>query len=101
MKLVQLKLANSVDYGDAVLLGRCDIEILKMETAKRSPAERSLKTEMRKYATSIFNHVTKDQKTAAVVGDEEVMSEYSTFLTPSIKIMDDENFDKNDQVRGL
>ncbi|XP_034189156.1 RNA exonuclease 5 isoform X2 [Osmia lignaria lignaria] len=99
MKLVQLKLANSVDYGDAVLLGRCDIEILKMETAKRSPTERSLKTEIRKYATSIFNHVTKDQKTAAVVGDEEVMNEYSTFLTPSIKIMDDENFDKNDQVR--
>lgn len=99
MKLVQLKLENSVDYGDAVLLGRCNMEILKMKPEKRTDNQRSLKTEIRKYATSIFKHVTKDQKTAAIVGNGEVMNEYSKYLTSSINIMDDENFDKNDQVR--
>ncbi|CAL7935248.1 unnamed protein product [Xylocopa violacea] len=99
MKLVQLKLANSVDYGDAVLLGRCDMNALKMEVGKRTDEHKSFKTEVRKYATSIFKHVAKDQKTAAIVGNAEVMNEYSKYLTSSISIMDDENFDKNDQVR--
>nr|XP_012146348.1 PREDICTED: putative RNA exonuclease NEF-sp isoform X3 [Megachile rotundata] len=99
MKLVQLKLANSLDYGDAVLLGRCDIEILKMEVEKRDANHKSLKSEIRKYATSIFKHVTKDKKTAAIVGNTEVMDEYSMYLTSSINIMDDKNFDKDDQVR--
>lgn len=99
MKLVQLKLANSIDYGDAVLLGRCDIEILKMEVKKRDSNQQSLKSEIRKYATSIFKHVTKDKKTAAIVGNTEVMNEYSMYLTSSINIMDDKNFDKDDQVR--
>lgn len=98
MKLVQLKLANSVDYGDAVLLGRCNMEILKMKPENRTDNQRSLKIEIRKYATSIFKHATKDQKTAAIVGNGEVMNEYSKYLTSSINIMDDENFDKNDQV---
>lgn len=98
MKLAQLKLANSVDYGDAVLLGRCDMEVLKMDAEKRKNDKQTLKTEMRKYATSLFKHVTKRQKTAAVVGNEEVMNEYSKYLTSSINIMDDENFSKDDQV---
>ncbi|XP_076244024.1 RNA exonuclease 5 [Calliopsis andreniformis] len=98
LKLTQLKLANSVDYGDAVLLGRCDMEVLKMETEKRKDYK-TLKAEMRRYATSIFKHVTKRQKTAAVVGNEEIMNEYSKYLIPSINIMDDKNFSKDDQLR--
>ena len=98
MKLVQLKLANSVDFGDAVLLGRCNMEILKMEPEKMTDDQRSLKTEIQKYATSIFKYVVKDKKTAAIVGNGEVMNEYSKYLTSSINIMDDENFSKNDQV---
>lgn len=98
MKLVQLKLANSVGFGDAVLLGRCNMEILKMEPEKMTDAQRSLKTEIQKYATSIFKYVVKDAKTATIVGNEEVMNEYSKYLTSSINIMDDENFGKNDQV---
>ncbi|KZC04664.1 Putative RNA exonuclease NEF-sp [Dufourea novaeangliae] len=99
MKLTKLKLANSVDYGDAVLLGRCDMEILKMEAEKRKDQDQMANVEVRRYATSIFKHVTKNQKTAAVVGNEDIMNEYSKYLTSSINIMDDENFDKNDQVR--
>ncbi|KOX77476.1 Putative RNA exonuclease NEF-sp [Melipona quadrifasciata] len=99
MKLVQLKLANSVDFGDAVLLGCCNMKILKMEPEKMTDDQKSLKTEIKKYATSIFKCVVKDKKTAAVVGNKEVMNEYSKYLTSSINIMDDENFSKNDQVR--
>ncbi|XP_053994905.1 RNA exonuclease 5-like isoform X2 [Hylaeus volcanicus] len=99
MKLTQLKLANSVYYGDSVLLGRCDIEVLKSEVEDHNNSKNTLKSEMRKYATSLFKHVTKDQKTAAVVGNEDVMNEYAKYLTSSINIMDDDNFDKNDQVR--
>ncbi|XP_031846149.1 RNA exonuclease 5 [Nomia melanderi] len=99
LKLTKLKLANSVDYGDAVLLGRCDMEILKMGTGNLETQDQSWKKEIRKYATSLFKHVTKDQKTAAVVGNGNVMNEYSKYLSSSLNIMDDENFDKNDQVR--
>lgn len=99
MKLVQLKLANSLDYGDAVLLGQCNMNVLKMEAEKRTNDQHSFKTEIRKYATSIFKHVTKDKKSAAIVGIGEVMNEYSKYLTCSLNIMDDENFNENDQVR--
>ncbi|XP_015609050.1 RNA exonuclease 1 isoform X2 [Cephus cinctus] len=100
LKLAQLKLANSVNYGDAVLTGQRDLELLKMSTHKQ-PGQKILdKTELRKYATSIFNHVTKNQKSAAIVGSDDVMNEYSRYLkTSSLSVMDDTNFDANDQVR--
>lgn len=96
MKLVQLKLANSIDYGDAVLLS--DRNMKMEETDEKS--ERALqKTEMKNYATSIFNHITKNKNTAAIVGSNEIMSEYSKYLmNSSLNVMDDENFAKNDQV---
>ncbi|XP_076657919.1 uncharacterized protein LOC143364766 [Halictus rubicundus] len=97
MKLTKLKLANSVDYGDAVLLGRCDMDVLKMEVDQREREDK--KTEIRRYATSLFKHVTKNEKTAAIVGSGEVMNEYSKYLSSSLNIMDDNNFDKNDQIR--
>ncbi|KAL0108513.1 hypothetical protein PUN28_015210 [Cardiocondyla obscurior] len=99
MKLVKLKLANSVDYGDAVLIGDRSIAALKMkiDNEKRT----SQKTEMKKYATSIFSHITKNKgATAAIVGNDDVMSEYSKYLTnSSLNVMDDESFTKDDQVR--
>ncbi|XP_012525476.1 RNA exonuclease 5 isoform X2 [Monomorium pharaonis] len=100
MKLVKLKLANSVDYGDAVLLGDRSMAILKMETDSKE--KRALqKAEIKRYATSIFSHITKNKgTTAAIVGDDEVMSEYSKYLTnSSLNVMDDESFAKDDQVR--
>lgn len=58
------------------------------------------KMEMKKYATSIFNHITKNKNTAAIIGSSEIMSEYSKYLmNSSFNVMDDENFAKNDQVR--
>ncbi|XP_029661335.1 RNA exonuclease 1 isoform X2 [Formica exsecta] len=98
MKLVQLKLANSVDYGDAVLLGNRNMR-MEEETDKEKSQRTLQKTEMKKYATSIFNHITKNKNTAAIIGSYEIMSEYSKYLNSSLNIMDDKNFTKNDQVR--
>ena len=99
MKLVKLKLANSVNYGDAVLLGDRNMKILKMETNNETKRELQ-KTEIKKYATSIFSHITKNKgTTAAIVGNDEVISEYSKYLTnSSLNVMDDESFAKDDQV---
>lgn len=100
MKLVKLKLANSVNYGDAVLLGNCNIEVLKMKVDKGKMSQRALqKLNTRKYATSLFNHITKDKNTAAIVGNNEIMLEYSKYLeSSSLLVMDDENFAKDDKV---
>ncbi|XP_046746061.1 small RNA degrading nuclease 5 isoform X3 [Diprion similis] len=100
LKLAQLKLANSLDFGDAVLVGQKNMEILKMGAEKRKSLKVIDRMELRNYATSIFNHVTKDKKTAAIVGTEDVMNEYSRYLkNSSLSIMDDQNFDTTDQVR--
>lgn len=100
MKLIKLKLANSVNYGDAVLLGGRDMRVLKMEMNREKMSQRALqKTETKKYATSIFSHITKNKNTAAIIGSDEVISEYSKYLqNSSLNIMDDEGFAKNDQV---
>ncbi|XP_024885009.1 RNA exonuclease 5 isoform X1 [Temnothorax curvispinosus] len=100
MKLVKLKLSNSVDYGDAVLLGDRSMKVLKMETDNEKTKRALQKTEIKKYATSIFSHITKNKgTTAAIVGNDEVMSEYSKYLTnSSLNVMDDESFAKDDQV---
>lgn len=100
MKLVQLKLANSVNYGDAVLLGDCDIEVLKMEASAETMSQRALqKMEAKKYATSIFSHVTKVKNTAAIVGKEEMIAEYAKYLkSSSLNVMNDADFTKDDKV---
>lgn len=101
MKLTQLKLANSIDYGDAVLLGQCKMDALRMENNTQTVSERVMKrSEMKKYATSIFKHITKEKMTAAIVSNEQIMSEYSKyFKTSSLSIRNDESFSENDQVR--
>lgn len=100
MKLVQLKLAKSVDYGDAVLLGRCDIRALKLEEEETEGGGRSnYRSQLRKYATSIFKHATREKKTAAVVAVPDVVKEYSKYLPESVAVMEDALFDGEDQVR--
>lgn len=102
MKLTQLKLANSVEFGDAVLLGQRSLEEMKFEIEQKRNSEQKLadKANLRKYGTSIFSHATKDKKTAAIIGCDGVMNEYAQYLkTSSLSIMDDKDFDQNDQVR--
>ena len=101
MKLTQLKLANSVDFGDAILLGQRKFEEVQYEAQSNKISEQKLseKANMRKYGTSIFSHVTKDKKTAAIIGCDGVMNEYAQYLkSSSLSIMNDNDFDKDDQV---
>ncbi|KAK0167983.1 hypothetical protein PV327_001828 [Microctonus hyperodae] len=96
MKLVQLKLANSVEFGDAVLIGQRELE----DTLQKRKADYLDSSDTRQYGVSIFKHVTKEKKTAAIVGTDVALNEYSKYLkTTSLSIMDDAHFNKNDQVR--
>lgn len=101
MKLTQLKLANSVDYGDAVLLGHCKMDALRMQNNAKNISQRMMRRiEMKKYATSIFNYVTKDKMTASIAGNEQVMNEYSRYMKTSfLTIKNDQSFAEGDQVR--
>ncbi|XP_066598343.1 RNA exonuclease 5 isoform X2 [Prorops nasuta] len=96
MKLTQLKLMRSIEYGDAVLLEGCP-----MNTVSESNSDKQTgKANIQKYATSIFSHVTKDNQSAAIIAKEDVLKDYSLYMkNSSLKIMDDESFEKGDQVR--
>ena len=100
LKLAQLKLANSVDFGDAVLNGLKNSTHSHFKIDWKKEEKNTRKEERAGFGVSIFNHVTKDQKTAAIVASDEIMNEYSKYLkSASVNVMDDENFDQNDQVR--
>ncbi|XP_047354762.1 RNA exonuclease 5 isoform X2 [Vespa velutina] len=78
MKLTQLKLANSIHYGDSVqsvLAENLDDYTLTEETVK-------------------------DQRTATIIGTDEIINEYSKyFKTCSLNIKNDENYNEGDQIR--
>lgn len=96
MKLAQLKLANSVEFGDAVLIGQRELEV----TLQNRKSDYLDSSDTHQYGVSIFKHVTKEKKTAAIVGTDVALNEYSKYLkTTSLSIMDDAHFNKNDQVR--
>lgn len=100
MKLTQLKLANSIDYGDAVLRKQWDMHALRIKSGNQSISAREMKKyKINKYATSIFNYIAKEQRTATIIGTEQVMNEYSKyFKTSSLNIKNDENYNEGDQV---
>ncbi|XP_075226129.1 RNA exonuclease 5 isoform X2 [Lycorma delicatula] len=81
LKLVQLKLANSVEFGDAVLSG-C-IESFAPTNFNNSHKSQNKRDGI--FATSLFSHVTRNKKTAAVVGKYEIMSHYRPLaIMPSL-----------------
>jgi len=81
MKLVKLKLANSLNYGDMVMLAHYNIQ--KMGTNKISYQKNMTRTK---------------GTTIAIVGTEEIISEYSKYLTNSSLKIIDKNFIKDEQV---
>ncbi|XP_047993260.1 RNA exonuclease 5 [Leguminivora glycinivorella] len=69
LKLVQLKLSNSIEFGDAVHTNREKYkENYKLKIAKE-------------YALSIFNHMIEQKKTSLVVGCDNITGDYHTYLT--------------------
>ncbi|XP_043282190.1 RNA exonuclease 5 [Venturia canescens] len=100
LKLAKLKLANSVDFGDAVLICQKNIEAAHTRIDRKKEDKEKAKAERYNFGVSLFKHVTQEQKTAAIVANNEIMNEYSKYLkNSSLSIMDDENFDQKDQLR--
>ncbi|XP_046826390.1 RNA exonuclease 1 isoform X1 [Vespa crabro] len=104
MKLTQLKLANSIDYGDSVqsvLSEELDEHTLKVETGNQIISQRKMKKlRIDKYAISIFNYIVKEQRTATIIGTDQIINEYSKyFKTSSLNIKNDENYNEGDQIR--
>ncbi|CAD6203444.1 GSCOCG00009765001-RA-CDS [Cotesia congregata] len=98
LKLAQLKLANSIDFGDAFVVGQQNLEEM---LRKQKPDDNLVRDDdSYNFGVSIFKHVAKDKKTVSIVGTKEVLNDYSKYLiTSSLSIMDDANFSKDDKVR--
>ncbi|CAB0033413.1 unnamed protein product [Trichogramma brassicae] len=80
MKLVKLKLSNTPDFGDLVLVPHSSQQIL---------------------ASSIFKQTNKEEpKSAVIAGNPLIISEYSKVLKGStLKMTNDENFQQDDLLR--
>ncbi|CAK1586187.1 unnamed protein product [Parnassius mnemosyne] len=70
LKLVQLKLKKSMDFGDAV------------HTNRKQYKENFTKiVQKQEYALSIFNHIIEQKKTSIVIGCDNITGDYHTYLT--------------------
>ncbi|KAG8041004.1 hypothetical protein G9C98_001992 [Cotesia typhae] len=98
LKLAQLKLANSIEFGDAFVVGQQNLEEM---LRKQKPGDNLVRDDdSYSFGVTIFKHVAKDKKTVSIVGTKEVLNDYSKYLmTSSLSIMDDANFSKDDKVR--
>uniref|UniRef100_A0A1B6EF18 Exonuclease domain-containing protein n=1 Tax=Clastoptera arizonana TaxID=38151 RepID=A0A1B6EF18_9HEMI len=82
LKLVQLKLSKSPEFGDAVICGRqyqnfnTQIEIKQPEEKNKFQTNNDCNL-----ATSLFSHVASQNKTVSLVTSTEVLSEYTTYIT--------------------
>lgn len=70
IKLVQLKLSRSIEFGDAIHTSR--------QKYKENAYKKSVQTQ---YAVSIFNHIIDQKKTSIVIGCDNITGDYHTFLT--------------------
>lgn len=70
LKLVQLKLSQSIEFGDAVHTNR--------QKYKENLVKMSVQPQL---ALSIFNHIIEQKKTSLVVGCDNITGDYHTFLT--------------------
>ncbi|GBP80218.1 RNA exonuclease 5 [Eumeta japonica] len=68
LKLVQLKLSKSIDFGDAVLTGRI---WLKQKRENQNVVE---------YASTIFNHIIEQKKTSIIIGCDDITGDYHSYM---------------------
>lgn len=70
LKLVQLKLSKSMEYGDAVHTNRQQYKENLMKMAKKPQV-----------AMSIFNHMIEQKKSSLIIGCDDITGDYHTYLT--------------------
>ncbi|CAH0388852.1 unnamed protein product [Bemisia tabaci] len=94
LKLVQLKLMNSIDFGDAVTNVvaelseiKCKIDEEQGKNITRVKSDQSESEILLQYwqrnthrISSLFRHTILDKKTAAVIGCQDIMDTYSSYL---------------------
>lgn len=70
LKLVQLKLSKSMEYGDAVHMNRQQYKenVIRMSQSAQ-------------YTISIFNHIIEQRKTSLIIGLDNITGDYHTYLT--------------------
>ncbi|KAL4707726.1 hypothetical protein ACJJTC_014907 [Scirpophaga incertulas] len=71
LKLVQLKLSKSIEFGDAVHINRQQYKENFMKNISTTP----------EIALSIFNHMIEQRKTSLVVGCDDITGDYHTYLS--------------------
>lgn len=76
MKLVQLKLRNSIEFGDAVH----DKNKIKYKSVINSEGE-----EETQYASTIFNHFIQQKKKSLIVGCDDITGDYHGYLTRAME----------------
>ncbi|XP_058797392.1 RNA exonuclease 5 [Phymastichus coffea] len=101
MKLVLLKLANSIYFGDSILMDQCQTYSYESMYKKDNRNFHQNQKQMTTFGSLIFNHVTKVKtKTAAIFGCTDVLNDYSKIMKNStLNIMEDKEFGKGDNVR--
>lgn len=76
LKLVQLKLSKSMEFGDAVHTNR--------EKFKENIIN---KIEAPQYALSIFNRMMEQKKSSLIIGCDDITGDYHTYLTQAKESM--------------
>ncbi|KAL0822535.1 hypothetical protein ABMA28_004582 [Loxostege sticticalis] len=71
LKLVQLKLSKSLEYGDAVHTNRQGYKENIINKISKTP----------ELALSIFNHMIEQRKTSLVIGCDDITGDYHSYLT--------------------
>ncbi|XP_028165629.1 RNA exonuclease 5 [Ostrinia furnacalis] len=71
LKLVQLKLSKSLEYGDAVHTNRQGYKENIIKKISKTP----------ELALSIFNHMIEQRKTSLIVGCDDITGDYHSYLT--------------------
>ncbi|KAL0270988.1 UNVERIFIED_CONTAM: hypothetical protein PYX00_008239 [Menopon gallinae] len=81
MKLVKLKLAHSIEFGDAVLVGKPTAELHLQEIQSQNKQPNALAevhvVRGEKLTTSLFHQIANSDKRGAVIGSHEVVNGYS------------------------
>lgn len=85
LKLVQLKLSKSLEFGDQVL------SVHGMNKHKNS--ETKEKVDLSGYATSLFSYATRMGKHASILAGPEIVEKYMDYLNPRIASYEQVNDD--------
>ncbi|XP_067002958.1 uncharacterized protein Rexo5 isoform X2 [Anabrus simplex] len=77
MKLTQLKLANSIEFGDVSLTTSRNSETAKLQKEQKKPCGCSM-------SCCVFSSIKNAEKSAVVVSSPDVMHRYTSFVSRSL-----------------